>query len=132
MRGASPAVLAFAALTIGTPLAFASPALPTKISDCAVTHIATIGHRLEDGYTHKPMTNSGSAISFTNGLYQVSYDELPEITRSRRGDPVLICLVLVPKHCPTGDDRGKIYTTTNLRTIESWTLPDSEHSCGGA
>jgi hypothetical protein len=97
-----------------------------------VTRVATIGHRLEDGYTHKPMMNSGSAISFTNGLAQVSYDELPEITQSKRGDPVLVCLVFVPKHCPTGDDRGKIYTTTNLRTIESWTLPDSEHSCGGA
>ena len=31
-----------------------------------------------------------------------------------------------------GDNRGKIYTTTNLRTLDSWTLTDSEHSCGGA
>ena len=31
-----------------------------------------------------------------------------------------------------GDARGRIYTTTNLRTLESWTMPDSEHQCGGA
>jgi hypothetical protein len=25
-----------------------------------------------------------------------------------------------------------MYTTTNLRTLDSWTLPDSQHMCGGA
>lgn len=38
----------------------------------------------------------------------------------------------LPQHCPPGDNRGKIYTTTNMRTVKSWTLPDSEHRCGGA
>ncbi len=62
----------------------------------------------------------------------MSYDKVQEIIRSRVGDPVLMCLVEIPQDCPPGDDRGKIYTTTNLRTQESWTLPDSQHSCGGA
>ena len=38
----------------------------------------------------------------------------------------------VPENCPPGDDRGKIYKATNLRTNESWEAPDSQHSCGGA
>jgi hypothetical protein len=38
----------------------------------------------------------------------------------------------LPTNCPPGDHRGKLYTTTNLRTEEAWTLPDAEHGCGGA
>ena len=45
---------------------------------------------------------------------------------------VAILVVRVPKHCPPGDERGKVYCTTNLRNHEHWTLPDSEHACGGA
>jgi hypothetical protein len=41
-------------------------------------------------------------------------------------------LVSIPKGCPKGDHRGKIYKATNLRTHGQWTLPDAEHSCGGA
>ncbi len=54
------------------------------------------------------------------------------VDRSRPGDPVRICLVSIPKHCPPGDNRGRTYKTTNLRTHRAWTLPDSEHMCGGA
>ena len=64
--------------------------------------------------------------------HQVSYDEVPDIARSRPGDPIRLCLVSIPKHCPPGDDRGRFYKATNLRTGKSWTLPDSEHMCGGA
>ena len=56
----------------------------------------------------------------------------PAIARSRPGDPIRLCLVSIPKHCPPGDDRGRFYKATNLRTGKSWTLPDSEHMCGGA
>ena len=54
------------------------------------------------------------------------------IIRSKVGDRVRICLDSLPKDCPPGDDRGKIYTTTNERTNESWTMQDSQHGCGGA
>jgi hypothetical protein len=50
----------------------------------------------------------------------------------RSGDKVKLCLVSLPEDCPPGDDRGKIYRATNLRTGESWEAPDSQHSCGGA
>ena len=62
----------------------------------------------------------------------VSYDKIESIMDSRKGDHVLICLVFIPRNCPPGDNRGKMYTTKNLRTLDAWTLPDSEHQCGGA
>jgi hypothetical protein len=90
--------------------------------------VTGIGPRLE-GDTN---FSSGASVFFKNGGAQVSYNKLQAIINSRKGDHVMICLVFIPEHCPPGDARGKIYTTTNLRTLESWTVPDSEHSCGGA
>ncbi len=62
---------------------------------------------------------------------QISYDTIPEIHRSQVGDAVKLCLVSLPEDCPPGDDRGKVYSATNLRTGESWEARDSQHSCGG-
>jgi hypothetical protein len=97
-----------------------------------VTTIAAVETRLEDGATHRPITGSGSAVRFANGGYQVSYETIPAIEASRAGDRVRMCFISTPLNCPSGDNRGKIYRTTNLRTKKSWRLPDSEHSCGGA
>jgi len=51
---------------------------------------------------------------------------------SKLGDRVRLCLVWKPKHCPAGDDRGRIYKALNLRTNEAWQMSESWHSCGGA
>jgi hypothetical protein len=123
--------MAFALLLGCSAVAVAAP-LPTRVGECSESTIARIGERLQDGVTGQPMPGSGSAVTFANRGYQVSYDEEPAILHSRRGDPVRICLVKLPQNCPPGDHRGRVYTTTNLRTGGSWTLPDSEHSCGGA
>ena len=88
--------------------------------------IKNIGHRLEGA------PDSGSAVQYVNGGVQISYDTIPAIHRSRIGDKVRLCLVRIPQNCPPGDDRGKVYKATNLRTGESWEAPDSQHSCGGA
>jgi hypothetical protein len=108
----------------------AAPSL--RVGTCALTRIQSVTQRLEDGVTHRVIPDSGSAVTMANGVYQVSYDQVGAVNRSRRGDPVFTCLMKLPQNCPPGDDRGKLYTTTNLRTEESWTLPDSEHGCGGA
>ena len=71
-------------------------------------------------------------MSFKNGGYQVSYDTVPAIEQSKAGDPARMCLVSIPGGCPNGDDRGRVYRTTNLRTHQSWKLMNSEHMCGGA
>ena len=113
------------------PLALAG-GLPVRIGQCATTTVKKVETRLADGATNQPMPGSGSAIELENGGYQVSYDQVPAVDRSRPGDPVRMCLVSIPRHCPPGDDRGRVFKTTNLRTRGSWSLPDSEHECGGA
>ncbi len=95
------------------------------------TKVQSVETRLVDG-SGQPVKGSGSAVEFVNGGYQVSYDTVPEVEASRPGDAVNVCLVSIPHPCPPGDKRGRIYKTTNLRTKGSWTLPDAEHSCGGA
>jgi uncharacterized protein len=102
--------------------------LPTRIGACADSTIDRIGGRLEGDENFE----SGTGVSFADGGGQVSYEKEWGIIRSAVGDPVRICLVSIPKGCPPGDDRGKVYKTTNLRTGESWELPDSQHMCGGA
>jgi hypothetical protein len=123
------AALAVAASALVAP-ALAEP-MPKHVGDCAKTKVSRIETRLVDG-GGKPIADSGSAIEFVNGGYQVSYDQVAAIDASRPGDPAEVCLVSVPKGCPKGDHRGKIYKTTNLRSHGQWTLPDAEHSCGGA
>jgi uncharacterized protein len=108
-------------------------ALPARIGQCAATQIDNVTTRLDVG--HKPTDedfDSGTAVNFRNHGYQVSYGREPALLNSKPGDPVLMCLVAIPRDCPPGDNRGRIYTATNRRTNETWTLPDSEHSCGGA
>jgi hypothetical protein len=112
-------------LALQTP-AFARSLLPTRVGECSTTRVKWVGTRL--GNT----PGSGSAIQFINGGYQVSYDQVAAVDRSRPGDPARMCLISIPKDCPLGDDRGRVYKTMNLRTHGSWGLPDAEHMCRGA
>ena len=105
--------------------------IPTRIGECAMTEVEWVGTRLEDE-NDQPIEDSGSAVRLRNGVYGVSYEQQPAVDRSRIGDPVRTCLVSIPEDCPPGDDRGREYHTTNLRTNQEWTLPDAEHFCGGA
>jgi hypothetical protein len=105
--------------------------LPTTVLNCGGSIIKSITGRLEGDHNFE----TGAEVGVGNGGGSVAYQDDPSIAairKSKVGDHVLMCLVYVPNHCPKGDVRGKFYTVTNLRTLESWTLPDSEHSCGGA
>ena len=128
MRKSLPLVLV--AILAAPALAADMPGLPTRVGQCARTTIAQVSERLGDA--SGPVAGSGSAVALANGGYQVSYEQVPAIDHSHKGDPARLCLVSLPANCPPGDARGKIYKTTNLRTHGSWTLPDSQHSCGGA
>jgi hypothetical protein len=127
-----------AAIVLGLAFVVAAPAsarverMPRRVGECVVTHVRDVETRLEDGFTHAPTPGSGSAIRFTNGGYQVSYDTVPAVEASRPGDPVRMCLNSIPHGCPPGDARGRNYRVTNLRTHGRWWLPDAEHMCGGA
>ena len=106
----------------GSSAAGASDGLPIEVGQCVNTRIAEITSRFQADIN--AATDDGSAVNFENGGHQVSYDKEPGLLHAQVGDPVLMCLVELPQDCPPGDDRGKIYTTTNLRTQESWTLPE--------
>ena len=133
MAGAPiPARAALAGLVLLLPAAAAAQPLPAREGTCVYTRIARLEQRLQEGENGPFLPGSGSAVVFADRGYQVSYDEVPAVEHSRVGDPVLLCLVRIPHSCPPGDKRGRWYTTTNLRTMESWTMMDSEHTCGGA
>jgi hypothetical protein len=130
-----PALLAAAVLLPAVP-ATAAP-LPRRLGECRPTFIREILYRLsapDSNGVQIPIAGSGSAVSYTNGGYQVSYDTVPAIHASREGDPVELCLVFLPdcRGAPHGDGRGRLYRALNRRTGGTWTLPDSQHSCGGA
>jgi uncharacterized protein len=101
-----------------------------KVGECKETTISKIGTRFED--SARPNKDTGTSISFANDIWLVDYDLIPQVAASKSGDDVEICLESIPKNCPPGDDRGKGYTVTNLRTGEHFTMGDSQHECGGA
>ena len=104
------------------------------VGQCTITKIASISTRF--GEELKPPTDeldsSATVISYANTGYQVSYSYIAAIAQSHIGGEVLLCLVSIPKNCPAGDERGKIYSATNLNTTAYWLLPDAQHGCGGA
>lgn len=102
--------------------------LPDKILSCGGSSITSIRSRLE-GDTNM---STGFHVSFKNGGVTIDYETPNAVRTSKVGDHVLVCLVYIPKQCPPGDNRGRAYTVTNLRTLTSWTARDSQHSCGGA
>lgn len=116
--------IASALITLAVPSANAG-ALPTKVGACTETTIKEVSTRLGT-------PDSGTVVQYANWLIQISYETIAPATRSKPGDKVNVCLVSLPENCPKGDDRGKVYKATNLRTNESWEAPDSQHSCGGA
>jgi peptidoglycan/xylan/chitin deacetylase (PgdA/CDA1 family) len=100
--------------------------MPTDIGQCVDTTITIVDTRLAG------VSGSGSAVGFLNGGAQVGFETIPEIDESRPGDEVTVCLDSIPSNCPTGDDRGRVYTTTNKRTGKKWTQANASHMCGGA
>ena len=110
-----------------------SRSLPTVPGTCVSTQVAEVHPRLGDGGPAKDEDyDTGTAVEFANGGHQVSYSREAALLGSRRGDQVIMCLISIPQLCPPGDDRGRSYTVTNIRTQQTWTLGDSQHMCGGA
>jgi uncharacterized protein len=108
--------------------------LPGRVGQCTTTQISEISTRF-GGELKKPdneLDSSGSAVTYANRGYQVSYGFVQALADSHIGDRVLLCLVSIPTNCPPGENRGRMYSATNLRTKGSWLLPDAQHSCGGA
>lgn len=98
-----------------------------KVRQCMSDSIKHVRPRL-DGIDF----STGVVALYESGGIAISYDLEPEVIASKPGDHLVVCLVELPKNCPRGDHRGKLYLAHNLRTGQNWTLQDSQHSCGGA
>jgi hypothetical protein len=121
--------------SIGTKSAGISEGLPKTVGRCVDTSISAITDRFGQKLSPSPSKDGfdpGTAIRYANGGFQISYEKEAAIIRSAIGDKVKMCLVEIPKDCPSGDERGRVYNTKNLRTGEAWTLADAQHRCGGA
>jgi hypothetical protein len=103
------AILITAAMSLPTVPLAAAESMPTREGACAWTKISRLEHRLQDGTNGKFIGDSGSAVVFANGAYQVSYEELIAIHKSKAGDRVLMCLVHIPRDCPAGDARALLH-----------------------
>jgi hypothetical protein len=126
-------ILSFSASSLLLAMTGFAATPPTQVGQCSDTFIQRIGTRLEDGQTGQPIPDSGTSVNLTNGVYLVSYDDVPVLSQgSQPGDKVKPCLLSIPQNCPPGDNRGRTYSLMNYRTKGYVELPDSEHSCGGA
>lgn len=96
------------------------------VGQCATSSVYRVTSRLMNS------PDSGTDIQFSNGIDLVSYDTIPAAQNAKPGDPVKICLISIPKNCPPGDERGRYYAVTNLRTQKNFSMYDSQHLCGGA
>ena len=106
-----------------------------KVGECAAATIQDVSYQLcspDGNNVCIPAGGSGTSVTLSNEIFGVSYENVPPIHASQVGDPVIACLVQIPKDCPPGDDRGYVWSVTNLLTKGHWELPDAEHQCGGA
>jgi hypothetical protein len=126
-------VLGFSGISMLMPIAALAAVPPTQVGQCSDTFIQRVGTRLMDGQTGAAIPGSGTAVKLTNGIYLVSYEDVPQLSRdSRVEDKVKLCLLSIPENCPPDDDRGRFYSLLNYRTEGYVELPDSQHMCGGA
>ncbi len=106
-------------------------ALPSRPGECVRTRIVSITTRFGEAIAFENQ-DAGTAIGFANGGYQVSYGRGDAFAEVAAGDDAVVCLMSIPRDCPAGDERGRLYYTLDLRTQTQWVLPDSQHLCGGA
>jgi uncharacterized protein len=105
--------------------------MPLQVGDCARTTIKALTDRFGAPLEGADAT-SGSAVEFTNGGSQVSYDREEGLGLSEVEDEVTTCLVSRVRDCPKDDDRGHTYVTFNESKHVFWVLTDTIHICGGA
>ncbi len=103
--------------------------LPKTVGACGRTFFVVISDRF--GGDPKAPDAAGTATLLGNGSYLVTYGSDATLIASRPGDPVLECLVSIPEDCPLGDERGREYDVTNLRTPTTPACP-TPSICAGA
>jgi uncharacterized protein len=115
--------------------------LPKRIGSCIDVKIISKNTRFEDAVAGE-VGGEVYVIVEGVGLYVQSVPHLIEGENTdkymfttddfSKGDKVALCLKELPKDCPPGDDRGKVYKVTNFKNKKSFIGVDSWHLCGGA
>lgn len=115
---------------------------PKKVGECVDSAIEDKTTRFEGAIPGD--TGGEVSVSFQNGiiLYITKMDTLPSSENAdkymystkdfAKGDRVKLCLTELPKDCPPGDDRGKIYSVQNYKNKKTFSGVDAWHMCGGA
>ncbi|MCA9201196.1 MAG: hypothetical protein KDA87_26830, partial [Planctomycetales bacterium] len=98
--------------------------------ECVITRIQEITTRFGEPVDYSNEA-AGTAISFENGSFQISYRR-EEFYGIEPGHRTVICLMTIPRDCPDGDERGREFYTLDLDINRQWIVSDSQHSCGGA
>lgn len=123
LAGNKAATLAGAGLPLSTEM-------PNRPGQCVHTRIRAVTTRFGEPVEYEN-ADQGTAIQYENGAYGVSYGR-EGLYGVEAGHDIILCLVSIPRDCPSGDDRGRMYLGYDLQGSLQWLLPDSQHRCGGA
>jgi uncharacterized protein len=100
-----------------------------KVSELIVSKIGDKGGELLTDFIIK--YQSGIALFYSrSGIMQKEATLYRGLKGVKINDDVELCVMDVPEYCPVGDERGKTYKATNLRTGEEWVLVGSIKGCG--
>ena len=125
----TPPVSSSDAWTASKPPRFRPASVP--VGDCFTTSVMRVTTRL--AYTNgAPVRGSGSALIYSDGVYQVRYAQVAAMDGSRPGDSVTLCVRSHDRTCRSSSWRGNDYDAYDHRTEAAWQASDSEHSCAGA
>lgn len=106
-------------------------AASVHVGECFTTSVMRVTTRL--AYTNgAPFRGSGSALIYSDGVYQVRYAQVPGMDESHPGDSVTLCVHSHDPTCRSSSWRGNDYDAYDHRTGDIWRASDSEHSCAGA
>lgn len=108
-----------------------SSTAPTKPAQCVKTRIKEVATRFGNPLA-ADNADQGIYVGYANGGGVISYDRDKSFDGVAVGQPAVLCLVTIPRDCPAGDNRGRLYYTLDEATHGSWLTTDSQHSCGGA
>ena len=137
---ASLAGLLMTVESLGTVAAKAADQPPRTLGACSSSTVQSKRFRMAPSPgdpNYKPSENPAGKevlISLNNGIgvYAGDGDAFILSPDFAPGHRVKVCLVEVPKNCPPGDNRGKIYTLRDRETGRTVRGIDSWHLCGGA
>lgn len=124
-----PSLLIIAALS-ATPSIAQVKDIDLTEGTCVSTKISKIGHRLEgnDDFSRQ----SGSAVTFANGVFLVSYNESKVVRAANVGDSVLLCPVATQQGCRATSAPTRTVLMMHRKTSNFWKAYTSSHSCDGA